>query len=173
MKFRVREFQDSDPITEITTLLHRAYKPLADAGLKYVASYQDDERTLKRIKTGKCFVAIDQGRIIGTIVFYTSKHNRIDCPALYYENGVGHFGQFAVEPEFQKQGLGTMLMSIIERYALSLGHHTISFDTSAKALTLIKYYEKRGYEFAAYHQWADTNYRSVVMKKTLSGHAEK
>jgi ribosomal protein S18 acetylase RimI-like enzyme len=167
MVFKIREFRDSDPVSEITDLLHRAYKPLADAGWKYVASYQDDTRTLHRIKTGRCFLLTDQDKIIGTIVYYTTLYNRPDCPAIYNETGFSHFGQFAVEPFFQKQGLGSMLMNHVEQFAQAEGNHTICFDTSEHAHHLIDYYKKRGYEFAAYHQWVDTNYRSAIMKKVL------
>jgi GNAT superfamily N-acetyltransferase len=172
MKFQVREFQDSDPISEITDLLHRAYKPLADAGLMYVASYQDDDRTLRRIKTGKCFVLTDHENIVGTITYYAADRNRTDWPPLYIENGFAHFGQFAIEPSLQKQGLGSMLMDHVEQYAYENDSLNIGFDTSEQASDLIKYYQKRGYEFAAYHQWADTNYRSVVMRKSLPGPSE-
>jgi GNAT superfamily N-acetyltransferase len=168
MVFKIREFRDSDPVSEITDLLHRAYKPLADAGWKYIASYQDDARTLRRIKTGKCFVLTEADKIVGTIVYYTTLHNRTDCPMIYNKTGFAHFGQFAVEPFLQKQGLGGMLMNHVEQVALAEGNHAICFDTSEDAHHLINYYKKRGYEFEAYHQWKDTNYRSVIMKKALS-----
>ena len=173
MVYKIREYRDSDPVIEITDLLHRAYKPLADAGWKYVASYQDDARTLRRIKTGKGFVLTEADKIVGTIVYYTTMHNRTDCPPIYNETGVGHFGQFAVEPFLQKQGLGSMLMNHVEQYALAEGDHTICFDTSEHAQHLIDYYKNRGYEFAAYHQWADTNYKSMVMKKALQVFSDK
>lgn len=167
MNILIREFQDTDSIPEITALLHRAYKPLADAGLKYVASYQDDARTLRRITSGKCFIAAQNEKIIGTISYYTSRYNRPDAPDLYNKEGVAHFGQFAVEPNAQKQGIGSLLMDHVEQLALYQGNHTVSFDTAEVALGLISYYTKRGYKFEAYHQWDMTNYRSVVMKKAL------
>lgn len=168
MNILIREFQDTDPIPEITALLHRAYKPLADAGMKYVASHQDDARTLSRIKKGKCFLAIQNDRIIGTIAYYTSLHNRPDVPPIYNENGMAHFGQFAVEPGWQKQGIGSLLINHIECFALAEGNHSMSFDTAESAGHLIDYYTRKGHEFDSYHQWDMTNYRSVVMKKALS-----
>jgi GNAT superfamily N-acetyltransferase len=168
MEFEIREFRDSDSVSEITVLLHRAYKPLADAGLRYLASHQNNDKTLERIKTGKCFVAEDRQRLIGTITYYGSK-SKNSAPLLYRENGVANFGQFAVEPALQKQGLGSMLMNHVEQYAMAEGNHTICFDTSEHAHHLIDYYKKRGYGFEAYHQWEVTNYRSVIMKKSLTG----
>ena len=167
MNFQIREFQDSDPVSEITALLHLAYKPLADDGLKYLASYQDDERTLSRIKTGRCFLLTYGPKISGIITYYAADKNRADWPEIYLEDGSAHFGQFAIEPALQKHGLGSILMNYIEQFALAEGNHTLCFDTAESATHLINYYSKRGYHFAAYHQWDTTNYRSVIMKKHL------
>jgi GNAT superfamily N-acetyltransferase len=167
MNFQIREFRDDDPVTEITALLHRAYKPLADAGMKFVASYQDDERTLRRIKTGRCFLLLHDRNILGLITYYAPDKKRTDWPAIYVEEGSAHFGLFAIEPTLQKHGYGSMLINHIEQFAVAEGNHTLSFDTAENAAHLISYYSKRGFHFAAHHQWADTNYRSVIMKKIL------
>jgi ribosomal protein S18 acetylase RimI-like enzyme len=169
MNMLIREFRDNDPVSDITMLLHRAYKPLSDAGLKFVASWQDDDRTLKRIKTGRCFLLINDKKIAGTITYYAPDKSRTDWPELYKQDKVAHFGQFAVDPSLQKQGMGNMLLDHLERFAISEGDDTIAFDTAETAYSLINYYRKRGYSFADYHQWNDTNYRSVLMKKSLTG----
>jgi GNAT superfamily N-acetyltransferase len=167
MNFNISEYQDGNPVSEITALLHRAYKPLADAGLKYAASYQNDERTLRRIKTGRCFLLNDGLKVSGIITYYAPDKNRADWPKIYTEDGTAHFGQFAVEPTLQKHGLGSMMINYIEQFALTEGNHTLCFDTAESAGHLINYYSKRGYYSAGFHHWKMTNYRSVIMKKDL------
>ena len=94
-----------DSIGELTDLLHRAYKPLDDMGLKFSATRQDDNVTLERIQDGKCFVAVYDGCLVGTITYYfpvLARHKR--TPWLE-RPGVAVFAQFAVEPAFQQRGI--------------------------------------------------------------------
>ena len=44
-----RQISEKDSLIELTKLLNKAYKSLADMGFRYVASYQDAEQTKKRI----------------------------------------------------------------------------------------------------------------------------
>jgi len=57
------------------------------------------------------------------------------------------------------------MMEIIETKAKSLGALEIALDTAEGAAHLIRFYEKRGYEFIQYVQWEVTNYRSVIMSR--------
>jgi GNAT superfamily N-acetyltransferase len=77
------------------------------------------------------------------------------------------FGKFAVDPDYQYQGLGGMLMDFIEDYARLQGKKQIILDTSDKAQHLIDYYSKRGYKYIQLWKWDIVNYSSVVMGKKL------
>ena len=52
-------------MADLTNLLHRAYRPLADAGMKYFATHQTEEQTKERIQDGKCYVALLDRQIVG------------------------------------------------------------------------------------------------------------
>jgi GNAT superfamily N-acetyltransferase len=159
----IRPYVKSDSISEITSLLHRAYKAHADMGLHFVASHQDDTITLDRIDRGKCFIAEMDGKIVGTITLYDVAASR------HYDLLAGgcYFGQFAVEPDIQSSGIGSMLLQKVEDLAREWGLTQIALDTSEHATGLIKYYEKRGYKFLDFVQWPDVNYRSVRLVKEL------
>ncbi len=66
-------------------------------------------------------------------------------------------------------------MDYVEAYAAEEGACEIALDTSEHAHHLISMYQNRGYRFVEYAQWDVTNYRSVVLSKTLkaSGAARK
>lgn len=157
--------ESNDSLEELTALLHRAYKRLADMGLRFFATYQTVEDTRERIEDGECFVAYLDNRIVATITLYpTAKADKCE----YYNNsGVWYFGQFAVEPELQNKGYGNYCIDFVESYARKNGAKHLALDTSEKALHLVEYYSKRGYCFVQYVQWDSTNYRSVVMSKKL------
>ena len=72
-----------------------------------------------------------------------------------------------VEPELQRTGLGAALLEFVERKARADGFAELALDTAEGATHLIAYYSGRGYRFIDYTNWDVTNYRSVIMSKTL------
>ena len=162
----IRLYDSSDSISEITALLHLSYKRLADLGFRFMATHQDDSETERRLKKGTSYLAISKGKIISTISLYFK--NEESYNSKWYRNeGVAHFGQFGVLPEYQKKGIGNFMMDIVENEATKLGAKEISLDTAEGAEHLIKFYEQREYRFIEYVQWEVTNYRSVIMSKEL------
>lgn len=164
----IRQFSNKDSISEITHLLHRAYKVLGDMGLKYLATHQSEEVTLNRIKEAYAtFIAIYNNRIVGTISLYGPKYN--DIGKWYSQSFVAKFGQFAVEPKLQKYGIGSKMLEIIEEKAKEIeGVTEIALDTAESAEHLIAYYSKKGYRDVELIKWDVTNYRSRVLSKKLS-----
>ncbi|MCI0448559.1 MAG: GNAT family N-acetyltransferase [Chlorobi bacterium] len=166
-EFEIRKFdKKKDSVSELTELLHRSYKRLADMGLRFVATHQNEEYTEKYMENGECFILTCGDKMIGTIFYYT--RNWDDIPEVMKRDDAVLFGKFAVLPEYQNIGLGTKLMDFIESHAVENGKNEIVLDTSDKAQHLIDYYSKRGYKFVQYWQWPDVNYRSVVMIKKLT-----
>ncbi len=165
-EFILREFdEEKDSVEELTDLLHRAYKRLKDMGLNFEATHQDAEKTRKLLNKGICFVLTENDKLVGTILYHLKQHK--DAPELYYDKDVVLFGKFAVDPGYQNQGLGSLLMDFIEDFARSNGKKKIILDTSEKAQHLIDYYSKRGYSYIQHWKWGMVNYRSVVMGKDL------
>jgi GNAT superfamily N-acetyltransferase len=163
LTIRLRE--GGDDVSEITALLHRAYKPLADRGMRYVASWQDDAITLRRIARGECYVALSAGRLVGTILFADTERT---TGSLWYDRpDVASFHQFAVEPELQGIGIGGRLLDTVEARAAATGAAEIALDTSEHASSLIDWYKRRGYRFVEYADWEATNYRSVILSRKL------
>ena len=160
----IRPFSKTDSISQLTSLLHRAYKRLADMGLYFVATYISEEDMQGFIDRGECFVADLNGKIIGTILLYPRGKN---TPEIYKRDDVQVCGKFAVEPEYQCNGIGGMLMDYIEKYVKEKGIKELALDTAEQAQHLIDYYSKRGYKQVGFYKWKTTNYRSVVMTKKL------
>lgn len=167
----IRAIADSDSIAELTELLHRAYRRLGDMGLRYFATHQTEEQTLSRVRSGRCFVAERDGRVVGTITMYRKRE--MEQPTWYRRDGVAYFGQFGVEPELQGTGIGNLLLAHVERVAQDEGIEELALDTAEPATHLIEYYSRHGYRPVDTVQWRDVNYRSVVMSKTLRATARE
>lgn len=164
-EIRVRLFHKNDSIEMITALLHSSYQELADMGFRYLATYQSSDVTLDRISGGECYIAELEDRVVGTITFEDADQTN-GCP-WYDRVDVASFHQFAVAREYQRRGLGSLLLDVVEKRALETGAREIACDTAEGAQHLISLYEKRGYCFVEYAQWDVTNYRSVILSKSL------
>lgn len=165
-QYTIRLFDESqDSAEELTDLLHRAYKRLADMGLNFIATFQSVEYTRNYFKKGECYILLSGNKMLGTVFYYTSTWD--DAPEIYKMSDSVLIGKFAVEPELQNQGLGSVLMDFVESLAQKNNKKRVVLDTSEKALHLIEYYKKRGYEYKHHWQWPDVNYKSVILSKEL------
>lgn len=161
----IHELQGDEPIPVITALLHTAYAPLAARGMRYLATYQDDTTTASRLKSGSSLVAEHEGQIVGVI---TLRRPQESSPCAWYERReVRTFGQFAVRPDLQRLGLGRRLLGAVEQWAIMEGAEELALDTTAGAAHLIAWYQRLGFRLVQHVSWEDTNYRSVVLSKTL------
>ncbi|WP_205761000.1 GNAT family N-acetyltransferase [Luteolibacter luteus] len=163
----IRGLRESDAIPPITKLLHEAYAPLAAMGLRYTATYQDDEVTLRRLTRGVAFVGELDEQIVATVTLYPDGVE--DGPCEWYRRmGVHYFGQFAVKPDLQRQGLGRRFVQLMEVEAAKRGAEELALDTAEPAHHLREWYERLGYREVELVQWGSTNYRSVILSKSLA-----
>ncbi len=161
----IRLLDQSSSLDDLTSLVHRAYRQLADLGFKYWATHQTVEDTKKRISRGDCYIKFVDGKIVATVVL--NDPNKISGHPWYSRENVTSFSQFAVDPEFQRRGIGSELMDFIEQKAIDLGVDEISCDTAEGASHLIKMYSNRGYRIVDTADWDITNYTSVILSKKL------
>lgn len=162
----LRKLSESDDIPSITRLLHEAYAPLAAMGLRFTATWQDDEITRRRFSRGEPWVVEMKGSIVATVTLYPDNGPDPGC-AWYGTPGVFSFGQFAVHPSCQRMGLGSRLIDHLEKESLALGARELALDTAEGAEHLIRWYQARGFRFIEHVNWGNTNYRSVILSKTV------
>jgi len=171
----LRPLAEGDSLDALTTLLHRAYAPLAAAGMNFTAVDQTVEMTRERVQRvglGQCFVAEDtQGALVGTITvngpFDANRHGWARATPWFFRSDVAHLHQFAVDPTLQGAGLGARLMLACEQWAQAHGHRAIALDTAQPAAQLRSRYQRAGYRDMAQVQWGGKTYASVIMVKPL------
>jgi len=170
-EIEVRSLAVRDTVAVLTSLLHRAYAPLAAAGMNVTAAAQSDETTRQRALEGQCMVATLKGRIVGTITVATpldslSGVRNLQVP-LYRENDTGHFYQFAVDPDLRGRGVGRALLQEAERWARGRGYLAMGVDAPTPATELIDFFRHQGYQQVGELHWPGKNYDSVVLRKVL------
>jgi len=165
----VRRLAPSDSFDELTTLLHRAYRPQVEMGLRPLAGRQDAATTRKRCEAGETYVAELRGsgrpRLVGVILFHEVEDAK--GPPWFQNKHVDSFSQFAVDPDIQGRGIGQRLLDTCERRAVECGSTELALSMAEPDTGLRAFYEKRGYRFIEYWQWPYTNYRSAILSKTL------
>lgn len=165
----VRRFLVDDPIPQITHLLHRAYARQRAMGLDPLAGRQDDGTTLDRVLASECYLAVasvpEGERIVGVILF--NEHEKVTFPTAFLDPRTAHFAMFAVDPELQGVGIGVRLLETCERRALEIGANRLALSMAEPDEALRRYYERRSYSFLEYWQWPYTNYRSLILARTI------
>ena len=162
----IRRWCERDDLVELTNLVHRAYKVLADQGLYYLGTHQPVEKTAERMEHGETWVATVDGRLVGSVIVYPPGYM---SGCAYYKNfGPAVFGQFAVDPDFQGVGIGKLLLAQVEVVSRDAGATVLACDTSEKALALIEMYKKWGFEIVGDADWRpDVNYKSVILARAI------
>ena len=169
----IRLWQPGDNLDALTALLHRAYAPLAAAGMNFTAATQTVAMTAQRMHGAHTWVAVQaDGTLLGTITaagpFDPNAQGWAHALPWFYRQDVAHFHQYAVDPGCQGQGIGAALLQAAEAWAQAAGHRAMLLDTAEPATALRQRYARAGYVDIASAQWQGKAYRSVVMVKPLA-----
>ncbi|MBL8509775.1 MAG: GNAT family N-acetyltransferase [Chitinimonas sp.] len=162
----LRPWQGKDSAEVLTGLLHRAFAPMARMGLDCASARQRPAATEARLARGQGFVAEVNGQLVGTLTVYgTLPHSDADA---YREPGVASVHQFAVEPDWQRRGVGDALLRMAERWAQGQGCHALALDTPQQARHLLAYYLRKGYILAESLRFTGRSYQSLVLRKSIA-----
>ncbi len=163
---KIRVLTPADDVVAITEMLHRAYEPLAKKGLNYTATYQSAEVTANRLSKGHPIVAECDGRVVGTLTVYPP--NPESSVAVYRQPHTYSIGQFGVDPDFKRKGIGRALHRAALEHAMSQGASFLSLDTAAPAEELIATYLRWGYAIVERTTWSGKSYESVLMRRNIN-----
>lgn len=126
----IRAFKPDDAEAVSTLIRHTmATSNSADYPLERLQPLMDyfsPEKVLHLSKERICLVAEIDGQVIGTVALEGAE-----------------LCTFFIHPEFQGKGIGSQLLTAIERAAIEAGLRAIHTDAS---LTGAPFYEKRGYQ---------------------------
>lgn len=120
-----------EDLKEILSLQYKAYQ--SEAKLFGTTDIPPLKQTLEEVneefQKGIVLKAIENGTIIGSV-------------RAYQENGTAYIGKLMVHPDMQKKGIGTMLLSEIEKQFPSMRYELF---TSTRSIGNIRLYQKLGY----------------------------
>jgi GNAT superfamily N-acetyltransferase len=127
-------FQTVQPkqLTEIERVMRAAFKP-------YVTK-------LGREITETSYIWLPDAVVAGD-VYAGSLDNEILCGAATATlDDVFYIEQIAVNPDYQKSGIGSWLLNRLEQQAITEGFTTLSLDTAMMMDDLLRFYRRAGFE---------------------------
>lgn len=145
-------------VPALRLLVNAAYRQLADMGLNFTGTYQDERVTRERMQGREVYLICIEHELVGTISLHSEQQA---------ERQVLYITQFAVAPTHQRQGIGAHLLQLAERRAKELGLAALQLDTAAPATHLVAMYRKAGYQVIREVQWEGKTYKSYIMEKQL------
>lgn len=172
-KIEIIEKPDNITWEEVTNVIYDGYTKRLKENLFYAAVNQTKETTEQRALNGKCWLALKNNEIVGTItcnfytqpIYLTSKGKK----KWYIDDYYAHIQQFAVKEKYQGLGIGKKLRKTVEDYCKQKGIDSIIDDTSVEAKDLWKWYTKLKHEKVDYISWNNTNYYTVVRRQKING----
>jgi GNAT superfamily N-acetyltransferase len=163
----IRRLESKDSVQELTDLLNSAFKSVGQRSYTYGMAEQSEETTRMQIKSGDCWVAELDGRLIGVVILYPP---RLDVRRRWYRPRLSRLSAYlrlvAVHPDFQGVGIGTMLLGHCERIAMRMGAWELvgSCPVGSRQLSLFK---RRGYRVFRYVSFSGTDHHSVFFAKWM------
>lgn len=149
---------DAD-VPALRRLVNAAYAELAEMGLNFTGTYQDEEETRARMQGNEVYLAFFGSELAGTISMEVEEREG-EPPVLY-------LGQLAVEPSLKRKGLGRRLLRLAEEKAKEKGLTRLQLDTAQPATHLVALYRSEGYEVVGDVQWEGKTYRSFIFEKRI------
>lgn len=150
----------------LTRLLHRAFARLAECGLHCGCADQDTSVTRRRALAGDCFVAVCNGRIVGTM---TLEARDLESPCEHFRNrNVATAHQFGIDPSWQHRGIGRALLAFASHWAAARGYTRLALDTPFPAAHLISFYRAQGFSLVDVVRFAERGYDSAIFSKPVA-----
>lgn len=156
--FTVRLAEERD-VAAVHRLVRAAYQELADMGLNFTGTYQDEATTRARMEGVDVFLVCEGDRVVATVSLGLDDSTR-EPPALYVT-------QLAVLPTLKRRGIGRALLRLASEKARERNIPCLRLDTAIPATHLVDLYKSEGYVVIDEVQWERKTYRSCIMEKRL------
>ena len=159
----ITEKPDSISFEVIHNVLWKANEGNRKAGFILRTSQLSPEQLQNRIgEKGKCFVALDGDKVVGTISVRIINRNK-----WYYKGEMPDYMLAAVLPEYQGRHINSMLAKKVFEFAKKSGYKAIELDTAEGNVNAINVYKHQGFELVDYLSKTGLDHYSVVMVKWL------
>lgn len=162
-EIRIIEKPDWVTFDDIHLVLEQAHSVHHENGFVMITSHLTGEQLEKRIgEKGKCWVALDGKKIVGTISVRFVPRNT------WYASGeIPDYMLAGVIPAYQGKGINSMLAQKVFDFAKEQGCSLIELDTAENNTHAIDIYAHQGFRLVSFQAKKNIDHYSVVMVKWL------
>ena len=147
----------------IKDILHEAHSVNFQRGIvMHTTELNAEELQAYLGDEGKCFVALDGNKVVGTASLRIRERNTWYIHGRFVDEVL-----VGVLPEYSGKHIYSMLYHEIESFAKSNGFSMIIFNTASGNKRKQKASIKNGFQYVSYFVAADNDHYSVVMAKWL------
>lgn len=135
-------------------------------GIDMLCSHLSPEELEKEVGDGKCFVALDGNRVVGTVSYNYDKIQQNWC-----RGNAAYLCMGGVLPDYSGRGLYSKLSQIRMDYIKkdSRKIDCVWMTTAEKNKKIQKIYQRNGFYYVQLKASPLTDYYSVVMAKRITG----
>lgn len=136
--YRLAAVEDAERLLHV---IYEAYETIRELELHWPAANADLALIQDNITKNECYVLELNGEIAATLTLSKEKLHS-------WETDLPFIKWFAVDPEYQGIGIGTRLLTWVEKTIIrdKLGAPALTLATAEKHPWLLAMYEKKGYE---------------------------
>lgn len=155
---RLAQLEDAEEILDVSL---RAYKPIKDLNIKFIAATADLDIVQKNVRRNATYVLEKDSKIIGTVTVrypWADPDHLSPYPFIWW---------FAIDPEYKRQGLGSILLEWVEKNILrdQVKAPAVYLATALRHPWLVSIYERRGYKI--YEEKEYEGDKIVFLRKVL------
>lgn len=137
-QFRLATLADAPALLDLTL---RAYEPIRQLGIHFVAATADLALVEENIREHMCLVMEEGGKVVSTLTL------RMPWGPKPGPFGVPHIWWFATDPAVGRKGIGSQLLTWVEESWVrdTLKSPAVSLGTAQSHPWLVEMYQRRGY----------------------------
>lgn len=124
---------DAEDVLNITKIAFDLYAQAVRKRESISALYETLEDVQRDIHNKNVYIARIDGRIVGSVRFEI------------LEDGIAYLSRYAVHPDVQNLGIGSLLMEKVRLECLNLNMRAITLHTASKMRHSVAFYLKNGY----------------------------
>ena len=155
----VRKLLSDDVISldDIQKLISKAHSDNIKNGLFYATASQTIEKLRQKIGDGVCFIAEENGKLIGTATVCSKKINY-----WYYSGTVSLIKLVAADPDSKHSKIGTRLIEACIRQAVENEVQVVVTDSAEENIIFKKLAKRCGFKVIDYCKYKANNFISTV-----------
>lgn len=148
----------------IHEILFAAHSDKNKDGGAQITAYLTGKELKEKVGDGKCFVALMDGKLVGTGSVSIRERN------YWYSQGkIAYYCFDAILPDFQGHGIYSKIDTARDEFVRQLGLNVIYTHTSSRNKKMQEIKMKQGYRLVGFSAFKSTNYYSITLAKWIDG----